>query len=465
MPEVIDNKKGQEMMSTLLKILCVAGLLSSAVTSAAEAAGPTARLQARNVEFNEGVVKVTDNVYTAVGYGVSTASMIVGENGVIIVDTMIDVPAAERALVALRKYSDKPVKAIIFTHGHGDHTGGAGVFAAETKPQIWARAGFGEETRWLADAGLTYQRARGVRQAGFLLQPEERINNGIAKAYWPTTAEDAFSAKVSPTHTYSEKRKKIIVSGVRLELVAASGETGDQLYVWYPEQGVLFAGDNFYKSWPNLYAIRGTGYRDINAWIASLSMMINENPTHVVAGHTRPILGEANVAETLTAYRDAVRSVFEQTIAGMNQGLTPDELVAIVQLPDELSDLDYLGEYYGNIEWAVRAIFQGYLGWFDGNASNLFPLSPQEEAGHIAKLAGGPARLLHEATRALATGDLQWAAQLCDHLLALDPHDPKPKLIKADALSGLAQELLTATGRNYYLTSAKQLREEAEKER
>ena len=417
-------------------------------------------LAARGAEFAQDVIEVTEGVYTAVGFGVSTSTMIVGDDGVVIVDTQVDVRAAEGVLAAFRQITSKPVKAIVLTHGHGDHTGGIGVFAASGAPEIWARQGYGEERRWLEEAGLRVHRARGVRQAGFLLEPHERLNNGVAQAYWPKRGGAAFDAQGKPTRFFSEHRKTLDIAGVRLELVAADGETGDQLYAWLPERKVLFAGDNFYKSWPNLYAIRGTGYRDVRAWIASLTAMIAEEPHYLVGGHTRPVLGAQAVAEVLTNYRDGIASIFEQTIAGMNRGLTPDELVETVALPPELAELDYLRGYYGNVEWGIRGIFQGYLGWFDGNASNLFPLSPAEEARHVAELAGG-AEALRAAAGASLADDPQWTAQLCDHLLALNPSDPDAMLLKADALDALARELLTATGRNYYMTVARQLRQQA----
>ncbi|MXY04333.1 MAG: alkyl/aryl-sulfatase, partial [Gammaproteobacteria bacterium] len=350
------------------------------VGAAAAATEAERLLEARQAEFAQEVIEVAEGVYTAVGFGVSTSSMIVGDDGLVIIDAQIDEAAAQGALAAFRELSDKPVRAIVLTHGHGDHTGGVRVFAGEDDPQIWAREGFGSEGRWQADAGLTIQRQRGARQAGFLLKPEQRINNGVAQAYWPKRAGGVFASQNRPTHFFTGDRHTLSVAGVRLELVAADGETSDQLYAWLPDRKVLFAGDNFYKSWPNLYAIRGTGYRDVRAWIDSLSRMIEERPHHLVAGHTRPVIGAAQATEVLTHYRDGIASIFEQTIAGMNRGLTPDELVQTVKLPPELAELDYLKPYYGNAEWAVRAIFTGYLGWFDGNPSNLFPLSPADEA-------------------------------------------------------------------------------------
>lgn len=142
----------------------------------------------------------------------------------------------------------------------------------------------------------------------------------------------------------------------------------------------------------------------------------------------------------------------------MNKGMTPDELVDYVKLPARLAGKNYLREYYGNVQWAVRQIFNAHLGWFDGNPTNLFSLSPKEEAIRIAKLAGGENKLLQQAKHAVHSNDHQWAAQLADYLIALSPNAAEPKLIKAQALEALAENLLTATGRNYYLTVAQELR-------
>ena len=153
-----------------------------------------------------------------------------------------------------------------------------------------------------------------------------------------------------------------------------------------------------------------------------------------------------------------VFTIFDKTIEGINRGMTPDQLVEYVELPEHLKNVDYLREYYGNIEWGVRAIFSGYLGWFDGNPTNLFSIPPGEKATQMAKLAGGEKALRESAAQALKEHDAQWCAELCDHLLALNPDDQTVRELKADALEALAEDLITATGRNYYLTVAQELR-------
>lgn len=422
-------------------------------------------LTKRSAEFEKDIVQVSDNVYTAVGYGVSAVSMIVGDDGVVIIDTGVDTISGDAVRADFRNITDKPVKAIILTHGHGDHTGGISSFLESDDIEIWASQEFGDEKRTLASAGLEIQKKRGAKQAGFMLKPEQRINNGVAQAYWPKRGGSVFEANKNdkPNNFLVEDRKTVTVAGVSVDLVAAGGETKDQLYVWFPKERVAFSGDNFYKSWPNLYAIRGTGYRDVLEWANAVDSVLKENPAALVGGHTRPIIGEQQVAETLTNFRDAIRFLFEKTVEGMNKGMTPNQLVEYVQLPEKYQDLDYLKPYYGNPEWAIRSIFEGYLGWFDGNATNLFPLSDKGEAERVAKLSGGKDALLSSAKTAIEEEDYQWAAQLCDYVLALEPDNKAALLTKADALTELSERILTATARNYYKSSAKLLRERASK--
>ncbi|MFM7070332.1 MAG: alkyl sulfatase dimerization domain-containing protein [Planctomycetota bacterium] len=425
----------------------------------------TRLLKARSAEVHEEVIEVSKGVYVAVGYSASNVGLVVGTDGVIVIDTAMDPPAAKRILEQFRKLTDKPVKAVLLTHSHGDHTGGLQVFTEKDHPDVWGRSNFGSEDRPLKAAGLTIQHVRGVRQGGFRLPDDQRINNGIAPAVKPAGGEAFAPGLVPPTKTFSEERKRLEIAGVKLELAAAPGETDDQLYVWLPGARVLFCGDTFYKSFPNLYAIRGTPYRDVRTWAASLDKLLKEGAEHLVAGHTRPISGAKEVRLVLTDYRDAVRFVHDKTVEGMNQGMTPDQAVEYVKMPAKLASKDYLREYYGNVPWAVRSIFSGYLGWFDGNPTNLFRLTPKEEASRLAELTGGKDALAARAKNALAKADNQWAAQLADYLLALDPDDAEAKRVKSGALTALGVRCLTAKGRNYYLTVAAEILESIARKR
>jgi uncharacterized sulfatase len=455
----------------IIFLLALIVFTTSAIAQETEA---TRLLQEQNKEFVPEIFKFGENVHFAVGYDVSNIAMIEGETGIIIIDAGMSPARMETLRLKFREITDKPIKGIIITHGHGDHFGGVQAFLDEgSNPQVWGRSGalgnnvgFNIEENAGKSAGLTYQNNRGARQAGVILPDSIHINNGIAPR--PNKQNTMFNrkkgqAEFEPTHFFSGERMQINIDGIKFDLVAASGETYDNMYVWMPDQKILFCGDTYYKSFPNLYTIRGSQYRDVQSWYQSLDKMQNENAEYLLPGHTRPVIGNDKVNEALGNYSDAIKYVFDKTIEGMNNGMTPDQLVEYVKLPEHLATLPYLVEYYGRVDWAVRSIFEGYLGWFDGNPVNLNKLLPSDEAERMAKMAGGVDKLRENALEAFKDGDFQWAAQLSDYLLTLNKNNKEIINLKADALMEIAKTMVTATGRNYMNSYAIQLRSEIEK--
>lgn len=432
-------------------MLMLAGILPAAAQS--ETPSNREKLAAHSEEFRPEVIEVTDGVWVAVGFGLANSILIEGDDGVIIVDTMESPGSAAAVKAEFDQLTAKPVKALIYTHNHTDHVMGAKVLAGEDNPDVYSH----ETTTELV--GKIYQRLlgaisrRSLRQFGVPLPEEDRLNCGIG----PELKIGGVGAQgfIPANKTFSDTLETE-VAGVKLKLVHAPGETDDQLYVWLPEKRVLLPGDNFYKAFPNLYAIRGTAYRDVRRWADSLDLMIEEKPEYLIPSHTRPLSGEATIRENLTAYRDAIRFVHDETLAGINRGLTPDELVEAVQLPPELSENPFLEEYYGTVEWSVRSIFTGYLGWFSGDPTDLHPMAPAERAARMAELAGGADRLRAKAASALEAGDAQWCAELAGHLLEIDASDEEARTLQAKAWRALGEGEISANGRNYYLTSAQQ---------
>lgn len=434
----------------------VFGIIAVIGNLSATAQSPREQLQAHSNEFRPEVIEVTDGIHVAVGYGLANSILIEGNDGVIVVDVMESLAAAESVLFEFRKITDLPVSAIVYTHNHYDHINGAGVFAGNGTPEVFAHALL---PQLVADRNNVVQGAifqRSTRQFGITLTDEQRINAGIG-AKLVMGGGPSSRGYLAPTQTFDGESMEVTAAGVDMKLVHTPGETDDQIYVWLPEKRALLPGDNFYKAFPNLYAIRGTPYRDVRKWVASLDQMIAEKPAFLVPSHSRPIVGEDRIRELLTDYRDAIDFVYKATVAGMNRGDSPDVLAHSVQLPERFADNPFLTQFYGTVPWSVRSIFVGHLGWFDGNATNLFPLAPAEEAQRMADLVGGVEALRQKAADALAKGDHQWSAELADHLLALDPSNSDIKALKAKALIALADQQVSANARNYYLTSAMQL--------
>lgn len=402
--------------------------------------------------FPKGVSKITEGVYFALGFGGSNAILVEGQSSCLLIDTLNGCEVAQEALTEFQKITTKPIKTIIFTHFHHfDHTSGAGVFANDDC-EIIARAPsypqYGKSHLLKDIAGI-----RGARQFGAGLTPEEVISVGIG----PRNNINSSKCVLPPTRLFSEEKLSLTIDGIPVLLVAAPGETDDQLFVWLPDHGVLCCGDNYYHSFPNLYPIRGGQYRDINAWIGVLDNMLAYDIQYLLPGHSQAIIGHETIKHHLTTYREALNYVLEETLKGMNEGLTMDQLVETVKLPAHLVHLPHLQEYYGTVAWSVRAIYTGYLGWFDGNPTKLGQLPIKTRAEKTLDLMGGAPKVLQAAQEAFQNQDEQWTVELCDILLDAQQLVSEAKLLKAQGLMNLGRLQTSANGRHYYIAYAKEL--------
>ncbi len=442
--------------------LVLAGLVacSAPEPAALNVATPEA-LAAQSQEFSQAVELVAPGVWSAIGYGLANSILVEGVDGLIVIDTMATLAEGRAVASAFRKLSDKPLKAIVYTHNHADH-----VFGAQAYLDLLGQPGvpvevFAHETT----AGYVYRvaseyrpilSARSFRMFGTQLDDTGFVNNGLG----PRLAIDEQSrfGFVAPTQTFTEALQ-VSVAGIEMELVHAPGETADQIYVWLPQKATLAAGDNIYKAFPNLYTLRGTPYRSPKQWAASIDRMRSLPVEHLVPSHTRPLHGAERVQAVLTNYRDAIRFVYDQTVRWTNAGFTPDEIAARIQLPPHLASEPYLQPFYGTPRWSARSVFSGNLGWFDGNPTQLDPLPPQEQAQKVVELAGGAAALKNRLQEALERKEYQWVLQLSDWLLRLAPDDAAVREARVLALTGLGEAATNPNARHYYLMSALELRD------
>ena len=394
-------------------------------------------------------------IHFAIGFGIANSIMVEGDGGNIIIDASDSVFEAEKIYSLFAEQNSNPIKAIIYTHNHGDHTFGTAFYLKnqKEKPQIIAH----EDTDYYVQRIMGILNPiitqRSTRMFGTLLPKEDFINVGIGASLNVSKSPTGY---IKPDITFQDTLKTNI-AGIDIELYHAPGETDDQLFVWLPNHKSLMPGDNIYKTFPNLYTIRGTTHRDVIGWINSIDHMQSFEPEFLFPSHTKPVVGKDKIKEVLMVYRDAIQYIHDQTIRLMNKGYYPDQIVEMIELPEDISNSPYLYEFYGTVRWSVKSIFNGYLGWFNGNPSELDPLSREEKAKRISKLAGGNDNLLSQLKAAVQNEDMQWALELSDYLIALDFFNDEVKNLRQQALIYEGSRSSNPNKRNYFLTSALEL--------
>ncbi|MBU2551112.1 MAG: MBL fold metallo-hydrolase [Proteobacteria bacterium] len=418
------------------------------------------RLTEHSKKMEQKVYRVAEGYYLAVGYGIANTHMIVGDDGVIIIDPVEDVVKCRRIREDFRRIADKPVKAVIYTHNHADHVWGVKGFVSEEEVKAGRCQIIAHETmldNFIVTATGGIGVILGIRSnysfGSYLeLGPGGRINNGIGPDI--LIQETSF---IVPTLTVKD-RLDLEVAGVRMEIIWVPSECDDEIAVWFPDLKVLCSAEVIQgETFPNLHTIRGTRYRDPRQWYKSIDVLRRYPAECMAPSHGRPVYGSDEVADVLTAYRDAIQFVHNQTIRYMNQGCTPDDLAGMVALPEHLADHPWLGEFYGTVKHSVREIYQGEIGWFEGDPTTLDPTPSVESAARHVELMGGRDRVTGEARRALESEDYQWAAELATYVIRVNREDLEAREIKAAALRQLGFQTLNTNWRCWYLTSALEL--------
>jgi alkyl sulfatase BDS1-like metallo-beta-lactamase superfamily hydrolase len=405
-------------------------------------------------EFAQKIYSYENGIHAAVGYGIANSYLIEGNDLNIIIDATDSVFQAKKVYAKFNAINSNPIAAIIYTHNHGDHTLGAKYFVDQQDdlPLVIAHESTAKSVEKIFGILNPIISSRSSKMFGTMLPEEEVVNVGIGPYLSVGRSAPGY---IKPNVTF-DKELKLNIAGIKFEFFHAPGETNDQIFVWLPEYEALFPGDNIYKTFPNLYTIRGTSHRDVNAWVNSLDAMIALKPKNIFPSHTLPFSGDSAI-DTLMIYRDGIQFVHDQTIRLMNLGMHPDEIIEKIELPSAIASSPYMQEFYGTVRWSVKSIFNGYLGWFSGNISELDPSSTFKKAHLISNMVGGPDALFTELENAFANEEMQWVLELSDLLLAMDHRSAETTRYRSKAAFYLGSMASNPNKRNYFLSEAQRL--------
>lgn len=392
--------------------------------------------------------------------GFSTIHVIDAPKGLIVIDTGLNKEQMEPVAKKIKSLSKKPIKAIIYTHPHADHTGGIEAFV--TKKQIAAG-----EVEIIADAKFLeayvsenaatgpVMGQRATIMYGAVLQPADRQQFKTGCCGDLTAGSASF---IAPTYTTNPDKETRDVLGLKLTFVHSGGENAGHVIIYSPKYKTVFIGDELQgPAAPQLHSPRGTKFRDTNAWVAAIDKIRALNPEHMLPGHGKAEYGKKTVDGILITYRDAMQYQHDQAIRLINQGKNGDELANEIKIPDYLTLDPFTVQTYGNTKTNVRSFYTGYISWFDGNAANLDPLPKVEEDTKLVAAMGGRNAVFKLSEKALKAGDIKWSLALSDRLVRINNKDMPARHLKAAALRHLGYATINSSNRGFYLSGADEL--------
>jgi alkyl sulfatase BDS1-like metallo-beta-lactamase superfamily hydrolase len=417
------------------------------------------------LNMNNGLFQVTDGIYQVRGFDLSNMTIIEGDTGVILIDPLSTVETSHAALeLYYAERGEKPVVAVIYTHSHVDHYAGVkGVISEEQVAAgdvvVLAPDGFMEAAvseNVFAGNAMT---RRSMYQYGMLLPrgATGQVDNGLGKAN-PLGA----ITLIAPTDTVVETGETRTIDGVEMEFMMVSGtEAPAEMTIYFPQFKALGAAEIACPLLHNILTLRGAQVRDAKLWATSLDNAIaryGDELEVVFTQHNWPRWGNETVVEYLATQRDLYEFLNDQTLRLINHGYTGPEIAEMIELPDSLNQQWYTHGYYGTLNHNVKAIYQRYIGWYDGNPANLHALPPEPAAAKFVEYMGGADAIIARAREDYANGEYRWVAQVMSQVVFADPENEEARLLEADALEQLGYQAEAGTWRNWYLQGAWELR-------
>jgi alkyl sulfatase BDS1-like metallo-beta-lactamase superfamily hydrolase len=424
---------------------------------------PSLWRQAR-LNRHHGLFEVCPGIYQVRGFDISNITFVEGDTGFLVIDPLTSAEPAAAALALMRAHrGDKPVTGVIYTHSHVDHYGGIRSVVSEADlaagTPIMAPEGFLMEA--VSENVLlgNVMNRRASYMYGSLLPRDARghVDSGLGKAVSQGTV-----SLVPPTDSIRRTGETRRIDGIDIVFQMTPGtEAPAEMNFYFPQRRALCMAENCSCHLHNLYTPRGAQVRDAKAWARYIDEAIDlyAGDTDVLfASHHWPRWGSEDTAHFLRTQRDLYKYIHDQTLRMANHGMTPLEIAEDLSLPPTLAAEWHTRGYYGTLNHNAKAVYQRYLGWFDGNPSNLHRHPPVEAGKRYVALAGGAEALLAQGRAAFADGDFRWVAELVSHLVFAEPDNAEARALEADALEQMGYQAESAPWRDFYLTGARELR-------
>jgi alkyl sulfatase BDS1-like metallo-beta-lactamase superfamily hydrolase len=413
----------------------------------------------------DGLFEVVPGIYQVRGFDLSNITFVEGDTGVLVVDPLISVETAAAAHALYREHrGDRPVVAVVYTHSHADHFGGVkGVTTPEDvaagRCAILAPDGFMEH----AIAENVYAGTAMTRRAGYMYGaalergPAGQVGTGLGQ----TTSTGTVSL-IAPTDTITSTGERRVIDGIAMEFQLTPGtEAPAEMNLLFPDKAALCMAENATHTLHNILTIRGALVRDPRIWARYITEAIDlygGRMDVVFASHHWPTWGRERALRYLSEQRDLYAYLHDQTLRLLNRGLNGAEIAEAFAMPPALEQAWHARGYYGSVSHNVKAIYQRYMGWYDGNPARLWQHTPEEQATRYVAAMGGIERVVELAREAAGTGDLRWAAELLDRAIFADPEHEGARLLQADTFEQLGFGCENGTWRNAYLAGAAELR-------
>ncbi|MGV9415047.1 alkyl/aryl-sulfatase [Nocardia sp. NPDC003693] len=417
------------------------------------------------LNIRQGLYEVTPGIYQIRGLDLSQMTIIEGDTGVIVIDPLVSAETAAAGLALYREHrGDKPVTGLIFTHSHVDHFGGAlGVISveevAERKVPVIAPAGFLEHAVAENVYAGTAMARRAAYMYGAVLPRGEKGGLGSGLGQTPSLGTVTLIApNLDVTHTGQEET----VDGVRMIFQITPGtEAPSEMNFYFPDHRALCMAENATHTLHNLLTLRGALVRDPHVWSQYLTESINmfgRDSDVVFASHHWPTWGTDRLVEYMSIQRDLYAYLHDQTLRLLNQGYVGSEIAEMIELPPAVAGDYSTHGYYGSVSHNVKAIYQRYMGWYDGNPAHLWEHPPVEQAVRMVDFMGGPEAVVAKAQAAYDQNDYRWVAQVLNYVIFADPSNEAAKALQASTFEQLGFGAENATWRNVFLMGAYELR-------